>query len=118
MARPRKRLEPLGSGLVDADERRERLLGVFGEWEAVPERLKSRCSELDEQRRGLRREIAGESDDGEPFPVAAWKQSPNQGRDRSPRPWPQPTEKPPDRVIRRLLRLNPVTKAVLVRDLG
>jgi len=57
LAKLRKRLGELQSELADADQRMVHLLGVFEETEVVPEGLKTRCCELDEQRAGLRLSI-------------------------------------------------------------
>lgn len=58
VARLQKTLGKLHAELADADERMGRLLGIFEEAETIPEGLKTRCCELDEQRAGLRLEIA------------------------------------------------------------
>ncbi|MHB8993693.1 MAG: recombinase family protein, partial [Armatimonadota bacterium] len=57
VAKLQKRLAQSQSELAEADERIRHLLGVFEESEVVPEGLKARCCELDEQRAGLRLSI-------------------------------------------------------------
>jgi site-specific DNA recombinase len=52
-----KRKVQLQDELEGVDERMVRLLAVFEESETVPEGLKTRCCELEEQRAGLRHEI-------------------------------------------------------------
>jgi hypothetical protein len=58
VARLQGKLKQLRSDLSEVEGRVHHLLGVFAEGEVVPETMKARLCELDDQRAGLRLEIA------------------------------------------------------------